>query len=163
MAAQRFLAAGWKVALVDIVDNEAAQRLLDEAPSRAIYFNCDLASYDAQAQMYQAVWSKWGRLDAVIANGSIVDKSSLLMFDWRGNTELPPAPDLACTDVAVKGSYYAVRLATHFMRQNPTPGGHIVLVGSCGGLYSLPVWPEYAGAKAAVSFSFPRAFYCTRG
>ncbi|KIX06639.1 uncharacterized protein Z518_04615 [Rhinocladiella mackenziei CBS 650.93] len=149
--AKRLLSDGWRVALVDILEEEKAQGLLDNSADRAMYIKCDLANYEDQAQMYQDVWSKWGRLDAVIANGSIVDKQSLLMFDRRGSIELPPAPDLACTDVVAKGSIYAVRLATHFMRQNRNPGGHIVLVGSGAGLYSLPLWPEYASAKAAVS------------
>jgi NAD(P)-dependent dehydrogenase (short-subunit alcohol dehydrogenase family) len=57
---------------------------------------------------------------------------------------------LATTDVDYKGVVYGTQLAIHFMRKNPTPGGHIVCTVSAAALYPHETYPEYDGAKAAV-------------
>ena len=63
---------------------------------------------------------------------------------------VPPAPNLACTDVDYKGVVYGTQLAIHFMRKNPIPGGKIVATASVAGIYPHESYPEYNGAKAAV-------------
>ena len=64
--------------------------------------------------------------------------------------DLPPEPDLGCTDVNFKAVIYGTRLAMHFMRHNPTPGGKIVVTGSMIGIHPCPTFPEYSSAKAGV-------------
>jgi NADP-dependent 3-hydroxy acid dehydrogenase YdfG len=39
------------------------------------------------------------------------------------------------------------------MRKNKVPGGRIVATGSVAAIYPHPSYPEYNGAKAAVSSS----------
>lgn len=63
---------------------------------------------------------------------------------------IPPAPNLACTDVDYKGVVYGTQLSIHFMRKNPVPGGKIIATASVAGLYPHETYPEYDGAKAAV-------------
>ncbi|KAL1963866.1 hypothetical protein VTN77DRAFT_7672 [Rasamsonia byssochlamydoides] len=73
-------------------------------------------------------------------------------FDRRGKgvDEIPPEPNLFCTDVDYKGVIYRVVLATHFTRHNrPQPGGKIVVTASIGGIFPHRSYPEYCGAKAA--------------
>jgi NAD(P)-dependent dehydrogenase (short-subunit alcohol dehydrogenase family) len=64
---------------------------------------------------------------------------------------IPPKPDLLTTDVDYKGVIYGTQLAIHFMRKNKTPGGRIVATASAAAIYPHESYPEYDGAKAAVS------------
>jgi NAD(P)-dependent dehydrogenase (short-subunit alcohol dehydrogenase family) len=45
----------------------------------------------SQASMFQAVYEKYGRLDALCANAGIVDKSSIFIFEHRGSDKIPPS------------------------------------------------------------------------
>ncbi|KAK3061569.1 hypothetical protein LTS18_005908 [Coniosporium uncinatum] len=132
---------GWRVAMADIRPNG---ELSKELGDKAEFFQCNVADYDSQARMFQGVWSKWGRLDALCANAGIVDR------------RVPPAPDLSCTDVDYKGVVYGTQLAIHFMRKNNSPGGCIVATVSIAAIHPHETYPEYDGAKAAV-LNFIRA------
>ena len=70
-------------------------------------------------------------------------------------SRIPPKPDTSCTDVDYKAVVYGVQLAIHFMRKNATPGGMIVATASIAAIHPHPTYPEYCGAKAAVSTSEP--------
>jgi NAD(P)-dependent dehydrogenase (short-subunit alcohol dehydrogenase family) len=63
---------------------------------------------------------------------------------------IPPEPDLACTDVCFKALVFGTQLAIHFMRQNPTPGGFIIVTSSILGIHPNAAFPEYCAAKSAV-------------
>lgn len=65
-------------------------------------------------------------------------------------SSIPPAPNLACTDVDYKGVVYGTQLSIHFMRKNSIPGGKVIATASVAGLYPHESYPEYNGAKAAV-------------
>ncbi|KIV80261.1 hypothetical protein PV11_07774 [Exophiala sideris] len=140
---------GWHVACLDI-QKEAGEALVAELGDKAIFIQCDIADYDEQAKAYTEVWNKFGRLDALLANAGIVDKSSIYILDWRGKDEIPPRPNTACTDVDYKAIIYGAQLAIHFMRKNPTPGGQIIATASIAAIHPHPSYPEYCGAKAAV-------------
>jgi NADP-dependent 3-hydroxy acid dehydrogenase YdfG len=58
---------------------------------------------------------------------------------------------MACTDVDYKGVVYGTQLAIHFMRKNSTPGGSIIATASIAAVHPHETYPEYDGAKAAVS------------
>ncbi|OCL09739.1 15-hydroxyprostaglandin dehydrogenase [Glonium stellatum] len=118
---------GWKVAMADIQPNAELARELGD---RAEFYMCNVADYDSQAEMFQKVWDKHGRIDALCANAGIVDRSSVFIFDYRGSDKIPPKPDLLCTDVDYKGVVYGTQLAIHFMRKNKTPGGRIIATAS---------------------------------
>lgn len=70
--------------MVDIQSNETLSRELGES---AAFFQCNVADYYSQARMFQAVWDKFGHIDALCANAGIVDKSSIYIFDHRGSDE----------------------------------------------------------------------------
>lgn len=92
--------------------------------------------------MFSSVWSTWGRLDALCANAGIVDRSSVFILNWRGKDEVPPEPDLSCTDIDWKGVVYGTVLAVHFMRKNEVPGGKIVCTASIAGVIPHKSYPE---------------------
>ncbi|KAF9637282.1 putative 15-hydroxyprostaglandin dehydrogenase protein [Lasiodiplodia theobromae] len=153
--AKDLVSRGYKVAVVGrraAAGEQIAASL--GSPDQACFFPADVSSYASQAAMFRSVWARWGRIDALCANAGIVDQSSAYLLDWRqrGVDDVPPAPDLACTDADWKGVVYGARLAAHFMRHNnPSPGGKIVVTGSLGALFPHEAYPEYCGAKAAVA------------
>jgi NAD(P)-dependent dehydrogenase (short-subunit alcohol dehydrogenase family) len=151
--AKHLYAKGWKVAIVgrkEAAGEAVVKHIADEENAR--FFQSFLDDYSSQAAMFKAVWDAWGRIDLVCMNAGIVDKSSLYIYGCRGKSveEIPPEPDLQCTDIDYKGVIYGTQLATHFMRHNPTPGGKIVVNASIGGVFPHRTYPEYCGAKAAV-------------
>lgn len=77
---------GWHVACLD-VQKQAGEALVSELGDKAIFIQCDIADYDQQAKAYTEVWKKYGRIDALLANAGIVDRSSIYILDWRGKDE----------------------------------------------------------------------------
>ncbi|KAF9872500.1 hypothetical protein CkaCkLH20_09997 [Colletotrichum karsti] len=144
---------GWQVAMADLNKNEPLSQELGEAAS---FHATDVSDYDSQAKTFQEVWGRYGRIDALLANAGIVDKSSIYIFNHRGSDKIPPKPDLICTDVDYKGVVYGTQLAIHFMRKNKIPGGSIVATASIAAVHPHETYPEYDGAKAAV-VNFVRA------
>ncbi|XP_014561131.1 hypothetical protein COCVIDRAFT_33825 [Bipolaris victoriae FI3] len=144
---------GWKVAIADIQEN---RELAEELGGAASFHKCNVADYDSQAEMFQQVWDRYGRIDALCANAGIVDKSSIFIFEHRGSDKIPPKPDLVCTDVDYKGVVYGTQLAIHFFRKNKVAGGKIIATASVAGIVPHESFPEYDGAKAAV-VNFVRA------
>ncbi|KAF2643409.1 15-hydroxyprostaglandin dehydrogenase [Massarina eburnea CBS 473.64] len=144
---QHLVKKGWKVAIADINANEKLGSELGDASS---FYKCNVADYDSQTEMFQQVWDKYGRIDALCANAGIVDKSSIYIFQHRGSDTIPPKPNLLTTDVDYKGVIYGTQLAIHFMRKNKTPGGTIVATASVAGIVPHETYPEYNGAKAGV-------------
>lgn len=114
---------------------------------------CDVTSYDSQAHLFKTAWGKWHRLDALIANAGIVDQASHYNLTSKGVSidEIPPEPNLSCTDVNFKAVVLGTEMAVHYMRHNPAQarGGRIVITNSVSGLYPVPMAPEYSAAKAA--------------
>lgn len=138
---------GWTVAMFDIQENKS---LSEELGSKACYYNCNVADYDSQAKAYAQTFKDFGQIDALCANAGIVDRGSPYILNWRNSDEIPPAPDLLCTDVDYKGIVYGTQLAIHFMRKNKTPGGAIVATASVAAIHPHETYPEYNGAKAGV-------------
>ncbi|KAK3314482.1 hypothetical protein B0H66DRAFT_605428 [Apodospora peruviana] len=146
---------GWRVALVgrraDIGTSVASS--LDPSGTTAIFVQCDVSSYPAQAAMFKTVFIKFGRLDLLIANAGSVDGGSWYNFRSRGAdiNDVPPEPDTSCTDIHFKGVMYGTVLATHYMRHNsPTPGGKIIATTSMLGLHPCPTFPEYSSVEAGI-------------
>ncbi|KAG9240544.1 15-hydroxyprostaglandin dehydrogenase [Calycina marina] len=127
----------WYVACLDLQRGPGEALAKSLAPD-AHFWEANVADYDSQARMFQEVFSRWGRIDALLANAGIVDRSSLYILDHRGSNVIPPAPNLACIHVDYKGVVYGKQLAIHFMRKNPTPGGNIVatatVINFCRGI-----------------------------
>ncbi|CAK7215677.1 hypothetical protein SBRCBS47491_002565 [Sporothrix bragantina] len=150
--AKHFASQGWRLALWD-VNAKVGEELAKELGPNTIFVQCDVSNYNSQAAAYLATWKKFGRIDALLANAGIVERSSIFIFKHRNNKveDVPPEPNLACTDIDYKGVLYGVQLAIHYMRHNPgKPGGKIVVTASNAGIHPHPSYPEYNGAKAAV-------------
>lgn len=151
------LEKGYKVAISGrrVEHGEAVAKKLDADGQRVVFFQCDVSSYSSQASLFEQVWSKWGRLDVVVANAGHLDTGSVYNLTRKSAavTDLPsePEPDLSSTDTNFEGVIYSTTLSTHFMRHNKTPGGKVIITGSIIGTQPNPARPEYCAAKAAVA------------
>ncbi|KAK4447995.1 hypothetical protein QBC34DRAFT_485991 [Podospora aff. communis PSN243] len=148
----------WLVALLDI-NTTAGTALATTLGPSTIFIPTDVSSYASQSAAFAEAFTHFGRIDALCANAGIVDRWSLYDLretEGRAVTDVPPAPDLAATDIDLKGVIYGIRLAVHFMRFNPplpdgsTPGNKIVVTSSIAGAVPHPALPEYSAAKAGV-------------
>ncbi|KAL1858844.1 hypothetical protein Daus18300_009842 [Diaporthe australafricana] len=136
-----------------IKEGQAIASQLDFTWDTAIFVQCDVTSYDSQANLFKTAWAKWHRLDALVANAGFVDQTSHYNLNSKAVPicEIPPEPNLSCTDVNFKAVVLGTEMAVHYMRHNPVQarGGKIVITNSVSGLYPVPMAPEYSAAKAA--------------
>lgn len=147
------IALGWRVACCD-VQEAAGAKVVAELGANAAFYKCDVSIYEDQVAVFKETWEKWGRLDAFLANAGFSDRGSIYIFNHRGSKDIPPKPALLSTEACYKGFLYGVQLAIHFMRQNRNPGGSIIATSSIASLHPHQTFPEYNGAKAAVSDIF---------
>jgi NAD(P)-dependent dehydrogenase (short-subunit alcohol dehydrogenase family) len=146
------------VACCDIQE-DAGAALVAELGSNAIFFKLDVKDYDEQAKVFSQVWGKWKRLDALLANAGHSDRGSIYILNHRGKTEIPPKPALLSLKACYESFLYGVQLAIHFMRMNDVPGGQIIATSTIASIHPHQTFPEYCGAKAAVS-SFNFTYHC---
>jgi len=84
--ARSLIEKDWMVACVDI-NAKAGEELAKDLGSNAKFFRADVASYDSQAKMFSEVFNTWGRIDALLANAGIPDRSSVYILAHRGRDE----------------------------------------------------------------------------
>lgn len=84
--ARDLIRKGWIVACLDI-QKAAGDALVAELGENALFILCDISDYDEQAKAFSEVWRKHGRIDALLANAGIVDRSSIYILDHRQKDE----------------------------------------------------------------------------
>jgi len=137
-------AEGWHVSIADM-NEKTGQAAADEV--KGLFTKCNVTSYADQANAFQRTWEKWGRIDFVFANAGILDVADF----YEPSTELPPPePSLLTSQVSCDGAIYTGYLAMHYLRQNSTPGGSIIMTSSASALYQAAILPIYCAAKYAV-------------
>ncbi|TLD28386.1 hypothetical protein PspLS_04091 [Pyricularia sp. CBS 133598] len=155
--AEHLLSKGWRVAISarQAQRGEEAARALDPTGNNVLFVKCDVTSYEQQAAAFLAVWQRWGRLDAFVANAGVTDSESRYNLAGRAAArveDVPREPDTASLDTGLKAVVHGTVLAVHYMRHNsPAPGGDIIVTGSAFSVYPGPLFPEYAAAKAGAA------------
>jgi NAD(P)-dependent dehydrogenase (short-subunit alcohol dehydrogenase family) len=79
-----FVSKNWLVAVADL-QRSPGEALARTLGANATFFETDVASYESQAKTFDAVFRKWGRIDALLANAGIVDKSSIYILNYRNS------------------------------------------------------------------------------
>lgn len=148
--AKSMIEQGYRVGCFD-VNEQAGAKVASQLGENALFVKCNVGEYNEQAAAFTQVFEKWGQIDALLLNAGIVDRSSVYILNHRNSKEIPPAPNTATTTIDYVSVIYSVQLAIHFMRQNSTPGGSIVATASIAAVHPHSSYPEYCGAKAAVS------------
>lgn len=141
-AAKRFLAEGWRVALLDL-DEAALQSSVAALaqPERTLALSCDLADPAAIEQAFAALVARFGRLDALVNNaGTAVFKPLLetTLEEWQ-----------RVMAVNLTGPFLTVQAAAPIMADGG--GGAIVNITSISGLRASTRRVAYGTSKAALA------------
>ncbi|TDL24945.1 NAD(P)-binding protein [Rickenella mellea] len=119
----------------------AVERTKKDMPD-FVGIQCDISSEDSVRDAFSQVMSRWGRVDAVVANAGIIHNISAL--------EYPADKMKRLYDINVHGTMFTAREAAKNMI--PAGKGNIVLIASAGGsVVSTPqAQTPYNTWKAAV-------------
>jgi NAD(P)-dependent dehydrogenase (short-subunit alcohol dehydrogenase family) len=82
--ATHYVSRGCLAACLDLQRGPGEALAASVGPS-AQFWEANVAEYDSQAKVFQAVFDKWGRIDALLANAGIVDRSSIYIFNHRNS------------------------------------------------------------------------------
>jgi NAD(P)-dependent dehydrogenase (short-subunit alcohol dehydrogenase family) len=141
-AAKRFLAEGWRVALLDInAETLHAAHAAIGRPDDTIAIECDVSQPDAVALALETVSRHFGRLDALVNNAGIAIFKPILDVtyeDW-------------CKVLATNltGPFLCTQAAAPLMRDNG--GGAIVNITSISGLRASTLRTAYGTSKAGLA------------
>jgi len=140
--AKRFLADGWRVALLDI-DGENLQRTFAALarPEATIAITCDVADPPGVARALATVAGKFGRLDALINNAGIAIFKPILDVTYEDWSRV-----LA---VNLTGPFLCAQAAAPLMRDSG--GGSIVNITSISGLRASTLRTAYGTSKAGLA------------
>ena len=139
--AKRFLADGWRVALLDI-----EHQLLDDAvaaladPGHTLAIHCDVSDAVAVAAAIAAVQGRFGRLDALVNNAGIAVFAPLLETqdqDWN-----------RVLAVNLTGPFLCTKAAAPLMREH---GGAIVNITSISAVRASTLRSAYGTSKAGLA------------
>jgi len=138
--AKRFLADGWRVALLDIDGATLARAAAAiNAPERALALTCDVASADQIEAAVAQVKQHFGALDALVNNaGTAVFKPAL---------ETSLAEFQRTLDVNLTGPFLMTKACVPLMRR----GAGIVNITSISGLRGSAMRVAYGTSKAALA------------
>ena len=139
--AKRFLADGWRVALLDI-----ERQLLDDAvaaladPGHTLAIHCDVSDAAAVADAIAALQARFGRLDALVNNAGIAVFAPLLETedqDWN-----------RVLAVNLTGPFLCTKAAAPLMREH---GGAIVNITSISAVRASTLRSAYGTSKAGLA------------
>ena len=137
-AAKRFLADGWRVALLDI-DNETLTRNHQAlgAGETTLALHCDVSDADAVAE----IATRFGRLDALVNNAGVAIFKPILettLADWS-----------RVLGVNLTGPFICTQAVAPLMREQG--GGSIVNITSISGLRASTLRVAYGTSKAGLA------------
>src|SRR5262249_32608773 len=140
--AKRFLAEGWRVALLDIADellNGAVAALAD--PDKTLALHCDVSDAKGVAAAVDAVNKRFGRLDGLVNNAGIAVFARIMETsdaDWRRIME-----------VNLTGPFLCTKAAMPLMREHG--GGAIVNITSISAVRASTLRSAYGTSKAGLA------------
>lgn len=105
---RHFAENGYNVAIFDVnveAGKDVVSQIAADSPQVIVVFRqCDVSSWQSQAQKFKEVHSEFGRIDVVCANAGISEKgASALGAIEEGE---PVEPDLTIIDVNLSGVIY---------------------------------------------------------
>ncbi|OKO68712.1 SDR family oxidoreductase [Bradyrhizobium sp. NAS96.2] len=141
-AAKRFLADGWRVALLDIEDEllRAAVAALKQ-PDDTLALTCDVSDADGVTKAITAITGRFGRLDALVNNaGTAVFAPVLETSDADWNRIMA---------VNLTGPFLCTKAAAPVMREHG--GGAIVNITSISAVRASTLRSAYGTSKAGLA------------
>jgi meso-butanediol dehydrogenase / (S,S)-butanediol dehydrogenase / diacetyl reductase len=142
--AQRFLAEGRQVALID-TDRDTLQRT--EAalaqPERVLALHGDVSQPDDVQRCFAAVAQRFGRLDALVNNAGVAVFKPMLDTSWADWRHV--------LGVNLDGAFLCTQAAAPLMLANPGgPAGAVVNIASISGLRASTLRVAYGTSKGAL-------------
>jgi NAD(P)-dependent dehydrogenase (short-subunit alcohol dehydrogenase family) len=140
--AERFLADGWRVALLDIEGEllrGAVARL--GRPDETLALRCDVSNSGAVAAAIEAVATRFGRLDALVNNAGIAVFAPLL--------ETSEADWSRILSVNLTGPFLCTKAAAPLMREHG--GGAVVNITSISAVRASTLRSAYGTSKAGLA------------
>ena len=140
--AKRFLADGFRVALLDIeaeLLRDAVAAIAD--PANTLALHCDVSDAKGVAAAVDAVHRRFGRLDALVNNAGVAVFASVMETsdaDWR-----------RIMDVNLTGPFLCTKAAAPLMREHG--GGAIVNITSISGVRASTLRSAYGTSKAGLA------------
>jgi NAD(P)-dependent dehydrogenase (short-subunit alcohol dehydrogenase family) len=140
--AKRFLADGWRVAMLDI-DGENLKRTYAALarPDDTLTITCDVAIPEQVARAFAELKQRFGRLDALVNNAGIAIFKPILDVTYEDWSRV-----LA---VNLTGPFLCTQAAAPIMRDNG--GGAIVNITSISGLRASTLRTAYGTSKAGLA------------
>ncbi|MEZ5887639.1 MAG: SDR family oxidoreductase [Paracoccaceae bacterium] len=140
--AERFLDAGWNVAL--LARRRAALDAVAAGRSNALALACDVTDPSAVEAAFAETARRFGRIDVLFNNAGIFPKAGLIdeiaLADWQ-----------AVVDVNLNGMVHAARAAFRQMRAQVPQGGRIINNGSISAHAPRPGSLGYTVTKHAIT------------
>ncbi len=140
--AKRFLADGWRVALLDVEHQLLCGAVAALAnPGNTMALTCDVSDADAVAAAMTAVSRRFGRLDALVNNAGIAVFAPLLETsnqDWN-----------RILAVNLSGPFLCTKAAAPLMREHG--GGAIVNITSISAVRASTLRSAYGTSKAGLA------------
>ena len=141
-SAKRFLADGWRVALLDI-DGDNLKRAHAEIarPDETLALICDVAIPEQVARAFAELKQRFGRLDALVNNAGVAIFKPILDVTYEDWSRV-----LA---VNLNGPFLCTQAAAPIMRDNG--GGAVVNITSISGLRASTLRIAYGTSKAGLA------------
>jgi NAD(P)-dependent dehydrogenase (short-subunit alcohol dehydrogenase family) len=140
--AKRFLADGWKVALVDIEAELLARAVAGLTPPAEVMGQvCDVAEPDQVASVFSAVANRFGRVDALVNNAGTAAFKPILDTTYEEWSRVMA--------VNLTGPFLCAQAAARLM--NETGGGAIVNITSISGIRASTLRVAYGTSKAGLA------------
>jgi NAD(P)-dependent dehydrogenase (short-subunit alcohol dehydrogenase family) len=141
-AAKRFLAEGWRVALLDI-DGDNLKKTVTAIgkPEATLAITCDVADPAGVEKAVAAVKDRFGRLDALVCNAGIAIFKPILDVTYEDWSRV-----LA---VNLTGPFLCTQAAAPVIRDSG--GGSIVNITSISGLRASTLRTAYGTSKAGLA------------
>jgi NAD(P)-dependent dehydrogenase (short-subunit alcohol dehydrogenase family) len=140
--ARRFLAEGWRVALLDIQGDLLRSEVAALArPHHTLALDCDVADAAAVAAAIRALEQHFGRLDALVNNAGVAVFAPLLATaddDWN-----------RVLAVNLTGPFLCAKAAVPLMREHG--GGTIVNITSISAVRASTLRSAYGTSKAGLA------------
>ncbi len=140
--AQKFLAEGWRVALLDIEGELLSGAVAKIGQSEAtLALTCDVSDAAALSDAMAEIEGRFGRLDALVNNAGIAVFAPLMETseaDWR-----------RVLDVNLTGPFLCTKAAVPLMREGH--GGAIVNVTSISAVRASTLRSAYGTSKAGLA------------
>ena len=139
--AQRFIAIGWRVALLG---RRAAPLRETAGTSDALILTADVSDPATVDAAFATLQSEWGHLDVLFNNAGISAPAALI-------DDIPVAQWLAVNGVNITGMFLCARAAFGQMRHQSPMGGRIINNGSISAHVPRPGSAPYTMSKHAVT------------